>query len=60
MAGSYIVPGDAKSDGKCERNTASLKIILNEGNISMNFVKVCQEPILIEPGSGNRILFADR
>ncbi|XP_027025257.2 macrosialin [Tachysurus fulvidraco] len=39
MEGTYIVPGDAPSNGTCERNTSSLKINLKEGYISMNFTK---------------------
>ncbi|GAA6100885.1 macrosialin [Tachysurus ichikawai] len=39
MEGTYIVPGDATSNGMCEHNTSSLKINLKEGYISMNFSK---------------------
>ncbi|KAK3545542.1 hypothetical protein QTP70_008103 [Hemibagrus guttatus] len=39
MEGEYIVPGDANSGGKCEGNTASLRINLKEGYISMDFTK---------------------
>ncbi|XP_053484879.1 macrosialin [Ictalurus furcatus] len=38
-AGTYIVPESAKGTGKCESNTASLKITFTEGYISMNFFK---------------------
>ncbi|XP_017327862.2 macrosialin [Ictalurus punctatus] len=39
VAGTYIVPESAKGTGKCESNTASLKITFSEGYISMNFFK---------------------
>ncbi|KAG7330096.1 hypothetical protein KOW79_006318 [Hemibagrus wyckioides] len=39
MEGEYIVPGDVPSTGKCEGNTASLRITLKEGYISMDFTK---------------------
>ncbi|KAK2860583.1 hypothetical protein Q7C36_004749 [Tachysurus vachellii] len=39
MEGTYIVPGDATSNGECERNNASLRINLKEGYISMTFTK---------------------
>lgn len=45
MEGEYIVPGDAPSTGNCEGNTASLKITLKEGYITMDFTKVCQTVI---------------
>ncbi|KAF4089358.1 hypothetical protein AMELA_G00065250 [Ameiurus melas] len=38
-AGTYIVPESAKGTGKCEGNTASLKITFAEGYISMNFFR---------------------
>ncbi|TSK82214.1 NACHT domain- and WD repeat-containing protein 1 [Bagarius yarrelli] len=39
MVGTYVIPGNASSAGNCERNSARLKIILNEGYISMDFIK---------------------
>ncbi|KAF5907099.1 macrosialin-like isoform X1 [Clarias magur] len=40
MEGTYIVPGVQNStDGKCDNNTATLKIKVNEGSISLTFFK---------------------
>ncbi|KAM9500327.1 lysosome-associated membrane glycoprotein 1 [Clarias gariepinus] len=40
MEGTYIVPGgEHPNDGKCDDNTASLKISVKEGSISLTFFK---------------------